>query len=134
MLPHLFQVLEALVLPLHDGAHAAKGSALQLLAAIERVAELHQAHVVLRHVVHEVLGGVDLAQSQFVVVLVVEDVHEVGVERMNIIQLRELHHYRGQLVVKRLLCELDLFRVELSNAGDLEVPVDDGGRLTLRLG
>ena len=134
VLPHLLKVLEALVLPLHDGAHPTQRRSLQLLAAVERVAELHETYVVPSHAVDEVFGRVDLPQRQLVVVLVVQDVHEVGVERMDVVQLRELGHHRRQPVVERLLGELHLPRVELPDAGDLEVAVDDGGRLSLGLG
>ena len=134
VLPHLLQVLQALVLPLHDGAHPTQRRSLQLLAAVERVAELHEADVVARHAVDEVFGGVDLPQRQLVVVLVVENVHEIGVERVDVVQLGELGHHRRQPVVERLLGELYLLRVELPDAGDLEVAVDDGGRLSLGLG
>lgn len=77
------------------------------------------------------LGRVDLTQRQLVVVPVVENVHEVGVERMNIVELRKFVQDGRQLVVERLLGEFDLSRVELANSGYLEVLADDGGRLAL---
>ena len=40
MLSHLLQVLEALILSLHDGAHTAQSSTLQLFATIERITKL----------------------------------------------------------------------------------------------
>ena len=134
MLAYLLQVLQTLILALHDGAHSAECCPLELLTAVERVAELHQTHVVLGHVVDEVFGRVDLAQGQLVVILVVEDVHEVGIKRVDVVQLGELGHHRGELVVERLLREFHLLRVKLTNAGDLEVPVDDCRRLALSLG
>ena len=51
VLAHLLQVGQTLGLPLHDGGHSAESSALQLLAAVQRVSIFHQADVVLRHVV-----------------------------------------------------------------------------------
>ena len=116
MLPHLLQVLKALVLSLHDGAHAAERSPFQLLTAIETVAEFQQADVVLGHVVDEVLGRVDLPQGQLVVVSVVEDVHEVGVERVDVIQLGKLVQDGGKLVVECLLRELYLSSIKLADS------------------
>ena len=71
---YLLQVLQTLVLPLHDGAHSSQRCLLQLLAPVEGVAELQQTHVVLGYVIDEMLGSVELPQSQLVVVLIVQDV------------------------------------------------------------
>ena len=133
VLPNLFQVLEALLLPLHDGAHAPQCGALELLAAVHGVGKLDQPNIVLRHVVYEVLSGVDLTQGQLVVVLVVQDVHEVPVEGVYVVQLRELGYDGGQLVVVVLLGELDLARVELADPADLVVAMDHGWSLALCL-
>ena len=67
-------------------------------------------------------------------VLVVEYVHEVRVKRMDVVELGKFGHHRGQLVVERLLRKFHLLRVELSNAGNLEVPVNDSWRLSLGFG
>ena len=40
----------------HDGAHAAERGALELLAPVQRVAKLHEAHKVLRHAAAVVSG------------------------------------------------------------------------------
>ena len=68
-LPYLLQILKRLILALHDGGHPAQGGLLQLLAPVETVPELEQTHVVLRNVVDQVAGRVDLAQRQLVVIL-----------------------------------------------------------------
>lgn len=47
---------------------------LQLLAAVQRVTVLEQAHVVLSDLCDNVLGSVDLAEGEFVVISVVQDV------------------------------------------------------------
>jgi hypothetical protein len=107
---------------------------LQALASVQRVGELEQTHVVLGDVVDEVARGVELTQRQLVVVLVVQDVHEVGVEGVDLFELGELVEYLRYLVVVVLLRVLDLARVELANAADGVLLVDDGGRLALRLG
>ena len=61
VLPDPLEVLQALVLPPHDGRHPPQRRPLQLLAAVQRVPELEQPDVVLGHVVDEVAGGVDLS-------------------------------------------------------------------------
>ena len=134
MLPHLLQVLQALVLPLHDGAHPPHGSFLELLAAVQGIAILQQPHVVLRDVVDEMLGRVDLAQGELVVVLVVQDVHEVGVKRVDVVQLGELVQNARQLVVEVLLSEFHFFRVELPDPRYLVVLVDHSRSLPLGFG
>ena len=68
-LPYLLQILKGLILALHNRRHPAQGGLLQLLAPVETVPELEQTHVVLRHVVDQVAGRVDLAQRQLVVIL-----------------------------------------------------------------
>ena len=80
------------------------------------------------------LGCIDLPQGELVVVLVVEHIHEVSIERMDIIKLRKLVQDGRQLVVERLLGELDFPSVELANSRYLEVLADDGGCLALGLG
>ena len=133
MLSHLLKILQALVLSLHNGAHSAERCLLQLLAAVKRVAVLEKTDIVLGDIVDEMLGSIDLAQGKFVVVLVIEDVHEVGVERMDVVELGELADDGGQLVVIGLLGELHLAGVEAANTGDLVMAVDDGRRLSLSL-
>jgi hypothetical protein len=71
-LPYLLQILKRLILSLHDGGHPAQGGLLQLLAPVETVPELEQTHVVLRHVIDQVAGRVDLSQRQLVVILAKE--------------------------------------------------------------
>lgn len=110
--PTLLQILQALFLSLDDGAHAPQGGPFELLAAVQGVPVLHQSHVVLgdtagtaeqiqpkqspRHVqkqrnqrpllVNQVLGNIDLPQSQFVVVFVIQNVHQIRVKRMNVLK------------------------------------------------
>ena len=79
-------------------------------------------------------GGVDLTQSQLVMIPIVEDVHQVGVERMDVLKLWELGQNDGQLLVEARLSELDLSHVEGSDSADLEMSVNDGRSLALSLG
>ena len=114
MLTYLLQILQVLSLLFHYGAHPTQGCPLQLFTAIERVGEFDETNVVFRNVVYEVLGYVELSQGKLVVVSVVEDVHEVSIEGMDVVQLGELGQYGGQLVVVVLLGVFYLSRVELA--------------------
>jgi len=90
VLPDLVQVGQGVLQALHEGAHPAEAGTLQLLAAVERVAELEEAAVVLGDVVHMVPGRVDLAQGELVVVLVVQDVEQVSVEGVDVLKKRTI--------------------------------------------
>lgn len=83
--------------------------------------------------IDQVPGGVQLAQSQFVMVLVVQHVHQIRIERMDIVQFREILDDLRQSVVEILLRVFDLSRVERTDARDLVAFVDNGGRLSLCL-
>lgn len=79
-------------------------------------------------------GHVDLTERELVVILVIENVHEIRVEGMDLVQLRELGEHACQAIVVVLLCVFDLARVELTDASDAVLLVDDSWRLTLCLG
>lgn len=79
-------------------------------------------------------GHVDLAERELVVILVIENVHEIRVEGMDLVQLGELGEHACQAIVVALLCIFDLARVELADASNAVLLVDDSWRLTLRLG
>ncbi len=67
-------------------------------------------------------------------VLIIEDVHQVCVERMDIVKLREAVHNASQLLIDDFLHVLDLAHVKLSDTRDLEVSVDLCRSLPLGLG
>merc|ERR1719219_2112225 len=98
VLPDLLQVLEALVLSPHDGGHTTQGGSLQLLAPVQRVTKLEEPDVVLGHVVNEVPGGVDLTQRKLVVVFVVQNIHQIRIERMYVFQLGKVLQDLSQLL------------------------------------
>eukprot|EP00962_Isochrysis_galbana_P021975 scaffold6512_cov132-Isochrysis_galbana.AAC.3 len=110
VLPHLLQVLERALLPLHNGAHSAERRALQRFAPVERVAVLEQLDIVTAHPVDELLGEVELAQSKLEVVAVVQHVDQIRVERVDVIQPREVGQDLRQLVMVVHVRELDLRR------------------------
>ena len=134
VLPDLLEVLERAFLPLHDRAHAAQRRALQRLAPVERVAVLEQLDVVAADAVDELARDVHLAEGELEVVAVVEDVHQVRVERVDVVQPREVRQDLRQLLVVVGVRVLDLAHVKLPDADDVVARVDDGRRLPLRLG
>lgn len=83
---------------------------------------------------YQVSGGVDLSKSQFVMVPVIENIHEVTVERMDVLQLGELGENDGQLLIETGLGEFDLPHVKSANSTNLEVAMDHGRGLALGLG
>lgn len=111
----LLQIFQALFLPFDNGAHPAQSSTFQLFAAVQRIPVLHQAHVVLRNaagtaekevmqqptsqvqnwrqkqslLVNQILGNVNLSQSQLVVIFVVQNVHQICIKRMNILRQKK---------------------------------------------
>ena len=86
VLANLLQELKRLVLPLHYGGHTTERSSLELLAAVQTVAELEQTDVVLGYLVDEMPCCAELAESKLVVVLVVQDIEERGKERMQVLR------------------------------------------------
>lgn len=85
VLAHLLEVGERVLLALHDGRHAAERRLLELLAPVQRVAELDEAAVVLADLDDEVARRVELAERELVVVLVVQDVEERAEERVQVL-------------------------------------------------
>ena len=134
MLAHLLEITQARLELLDEGAGATECGSLQLLRAIERVSVLEQAHVIVRNAVTNRLGLVDVTEGQLVMITVVEDVHEIRVERVDIVQLGETIDNCGKFLTDCLLHELDLTHVKLADAVDFETLADLRGRLALRLG
>ena len=57
-------------------------------------------------------------------VLVVEDVHQIGIERMDIVQFREILDDLGEPIVEVLLCVFHFASVKRTDAGDFVTFVD----------
>ena len=133
VLAHLLEVLEGALLALEHGAHAAERGALERLAAVERVAVLEQLDVVLADAVDQLARDVQLAERELVVVAVVQHVDQVGVERVDVLEPREVGERERQFLVAGVLHVLDLAHVKLPDAHDVVPGVDDGRRLPLRL-
>jgi len=67
-------------------------------------------------------------------VLVVQDVHEISIKRMNVIQFWETLDNTGKSLTDSLLHEFYLTHVKLANSLDFEALTDLGRRLALSLG
>lgn len=134
MLTNLLQVSQALSLPLHDCRHPSESSSLELLASVKRIAVLEKPDIILGNVINEMPCRVQLAQGELVMVLVVEDIHQVRIERMDIFQFRELAQNLSQLFVEVGLGELHLSHVKRTDPGDFEVTMHHCGSFALCLG
>ena len=131
MLPDLLEVRKARLLPLEDGAHPTEGRALEALAPVQRVAVLDHPDHVPGDRVDELLGRVDLPQSELVVISVVERVAQVGVEGVYVREAGEVVEHGREPLGDRLLGKLDLAHVEGPDAGDLVARMDDRGGAAL---
>lgn len=49
--------------------------------------------------VNQILGDVNLSQGQLVMVFVVQDVHQVGIERVDVLQ-KQIKHFENQTKVQ----------------------------------
>lgn len=105
MLSDLLEVGERLFLSSHDGGHTAESSTLELFAAVQAVTELEETNIVFTDAIDEMLAGVDLAQSELVVILIVEHIQQTCQERMQVVENWELVQYLLQLFAECFLGE-----------------------------
>jgi len=134
MLSDLFKVAERRLEFLNQGASSTESCAFQLLGAIKRICVLEEAHVVVCDAVRDRLGLVAVAQRQLVMVTIIQHVHQVRVERVNIVQLGEAIDNSSQFLIDRLLHELDFAHVKFANSLYLEALADLSRSLALCLG
>lgn len=81
--------------------------------------------------IDQMTGSIQLAQSQFVMVLVVQNVHEIRIEWMDIVEFGKVLNDLRQTIVEILLCVFDFSHVECTNARDFVAFVYDRWRLSL---
>lgn len=62
-----------------------KGGLFKLLAPIQRVTKLQESAIIFCNLINEMASCVYLTKSQFVMVLVVQDVHQIRVEGVDIL-------------------------------------------------
>lgn len=134
VLADIFEVLESISELLAGSGHTTKSSALELLTTVQRITVLQETDVITTNGVDNVTDGTDLAEGDLVVITVIQDMHQITVEGMDIIDLREFDEDVSELFVDGLLGEFDLLHVELTNTRDVVTLVDDGRSLTLGFG
>mmetsp|Transcript_9210 Transcript_9210/g.22947 ORF Transcript_9210/g.22947 Transcript_9210/m.22947 type:complete len:243 (+) Transcript_9210:1379-2107(+) len=120
VLPHFLKVRERPAQLLHRSAHAAQRSPLEHLALVQAVSKLHHLHVVLGDAVDYLLGRIDLTQCQLVVVAVVQHVAKICVERVDVVNLREVLQDLAEFLPICCLTELHLPHVEAADPRDLK--------------
>lgn len=113
MLSDLLEVLEGALQSTCDGGHAAKSSALELLALEERLGVFDEADVVTSDLLNKMLRSRELAEGDAEVVGVVEGVHEGAVEGVDVLETGEGLEDGTQFLGEGLLGELDLAEVEV---------------------
>lgn len=69
---------------------------------------------------------IQCAQRQFVVVLVVENVHQIGIERMDVVQFWKILNNLRETIVKILLREFNFAHIKCSDAGYFVAFVNNG--------
>ena len=62
------------------------GKNLQLLCTVKSISVLEHTHVVFCELVHDLTGDVHLTEGEFVMVTIIQDIHEICVERMDILK------------------------------------------------
>ena len=133
MLPDFLKVAQRRLKLLEEGARATEGCSLELLGSVERVGVLEKTNVVVGNAVHDRLCLVAMAQGKLVMVTIVEHVHQVSVEGVDIVELGKAIDDARKFLVDGLLHELYFAHVELANALNLEALAHLSGRLALSL-
>lgn len=134
MLPDLLKVCQTRSDTLQNSTHATKCSYLQALAPVQGISILEQPQIVLGDLCNDISSCIDLTQSKFVVILVVEHMKQIAIERMDVIQSRKLIYDGGQLLIEVLLGIPNLAHIELADAVDSIALVDNSRCLPLSAG
>lgn len=102
------QVRQTCLLTFQNGAHTTQGSSFETFASIERVSVLDHANHVTRNRFDKRTSRVDLTESEFVVVAIIQRVAKIGVKRMNVIQAGKVGQNLSKALRNGLLGKLDL--------------------------
>ena len=78
MFSDFFEVLESIFSAFNDGAHSSHSCSFQLFASVKGISVFHESAVISTDVIDEGFHFVDVAERDFVVIPVVEDVDEIG--------------------------------------------------------
>lgn len=85
MLSDLLEIGQWFLLPPHDSRHPPQRRTLELFATIQRVTKLDKTNIVFGDLGDEVATGVELAESDLIVILVVKDIEQGGQERVKVL-------------------------------------------------
>ena len=134
MLSDFFKETEGRAKFFYDFDHSTKGGSLKHLASIQAVTVLHHSNIVLGNIVNKVDCSTDMAQGDFIVISIVNDVNKISIEWVDIIHLRETVQNFSESFVNGFSTKLDLSHVKLSNSLNVVSRMDNGWCLSLSLG
>ena len=83
MLPNLLQIRERSFELFDDSGHSTQSRSFQEFTAVQRIAKLQQTNVILGDVVDEGTCCIQLTKSELVVVTIIKNIDEIGIERMD---------------------------------------------------
>ncbi|EEQ37900.1 conserved hypothetical protein [Clavispora lusitaniae ATCC 42720] len=122
---HSFQVDQGVLQFLCDGGHSTQSGSFQSLTSVQRSAELQQTHVVSGHLLDQSFRLGHSSQRHFVVVFLIQRVHQVSVERMHVVDVGEPRQHVCELLSKTFSGKLDFSHVKRPDTGDFEPGSDD---------
>jgi hypothetical protein len=134
MLSDFFEETEGGTESLDDLGHSTESGSLEHFASIHGVTVLHESDVILGDGVGEVTSSVDVAQGDFVMILVVDDVDKISIEGVDIVELGEAFEDFGVFFMDVFAGELDFSHVEGSDSVDGIAGMDNSGSFTLGFG
>jgi len=132
MLTYLVEVDQRILQSLANGRHSSQGGTLELLALEERLSILKESDIIAIDSLNQSLCCGNLAERYPEVVCIVEGIHEIFVERVNVCQLREAIEDSLELFAKSLGGEFDFSNIEGSYTINLEAATDLCWKATLR--
>ena len=119
MLTHLLQICQRGLVFFDQRTHTTQTCSLDGFASVQTVTVLEHTYIILGKILNKMPCCVQLSKRQFVMILVVQHVDQIRVERMYLVQTRKLIDDSAQFLVDRLLRELHLTHVKLTNTCDL---------------
>lgn len=132
MLTDLFKILKTWFLSTQQFYHATQRGPFKHFATIQRIGVFHQSDIFPRYSIDQMACRVHLSHRNFVMVAIIENVHQIRVKWMHILQLWKLGYYRSEFVMKRLLKEFNFARIKSPNSTYLPTLPNNRGSFTLR--
>mmetsp|Transcript_25357 Transcript_25357/g.59748 ORF Transcript_25357/g.59748 Transcript_25357/m.59748 type:complete len:390 (+) Transcript_25357:1345-2514(+) len=132
MFSDFFQIRQRRLLSLQDGAHSSQRRSLEALATVGGIGVFDHPNHVPSDLIDERTSRVELSQSEFVVIPVVQGVAKIGIEGMDVVEPRKVGQDGCQSLGNCLLSKFDLPHVEGTDSGNLVPGVDNSWGTTLR--